>query len=346
MTALVEVEGLSVDYRRGRERFRAVEGVSLRVERGKTLGLVGESGSGKSTIGSVILGLAPAAEGEVRFDGRTVRRRSRAESVELARRIQAVFQDPYGSMNPTRKVAWTLAEGLERTLRLSRAEAGARIRETLHDVGLGTDVLDRYPAQFSGGQLQRLAIARALVMEPDFIVCDEAVSSLDLSVQAQVINLLERLAHARGLAYLFISHDLPIVAHISDDIAVLFAGQVVEQGPAQLIADDPAHPYTRNLVLSAPVPDPRVQAERRRERRGAAPDSARAAGDPRMLEGCPYALRCPFAIAVCHTSRPALEPRADGRAVACHRYDELTAGAAGTGGAIGTTAEEGAGHGR
>lgn len=327
---LLHVDDLSVSYRRRRKEFVAVQGVSFDVDRGRTLGLVGESGSGKSSIGSVLLGLTPAATGQVLLDGVPVDRSSRAASAALARRVQAVFQDPYGSMDPSRKIGNTLAEALRYTVRLNRDDAAQRIRGVLAEVGMDESVLQRYPAQFSGGQLQRLAIARALVVEPDLIVCDEAVSALDLSVQAQVINLFERLAASRGLSYLFISHDLSVVAHMSDEIMVLYAGQVMERGPAQAVAQRPRHPYTQNLVLSAPVPDPGAQAKRRaaRTRRTgedtASADVTVAQKDPRLSPGCPYADRCPFVIDKCRRERPALRDRAGiGSLVACHRDGDL-----------------------
>ncbi len=333
---LLEISQLDVVYRRRRSSVAAVQDVSFDVARGRTVGLVGESGSGKSSIGAVVLGLVAPTGGEVRFDGEPLSRRDRTSREVLARRIQAVFQDPFGSMNPARQIGQTLAEPLHYSLKLSREQARERITQALHDVAMDVEALTRYPSQFSGGQLQRLAIARALVVEPDFIVCDEAVSALDLSVQAQVVNLLEGLSRTRGLAYLFISHDLSVVQHISDEIVVLYRGSVMERGPAALVAEHPAHPYTQNLVLSAPVPDPAAQRERRVARlaRRSAPSGAgvgpqstgtgfSSTGFSGPGEGCPYAARCPFAIAVCRTRRPALELHAPGRLVACHRYDEV-----------------------
>ena len=318
---LVEVRDLEVTYRsRGRGVVRAVDQVSLSIAPGRTLGLVGESGSGKSTIGSVILGLVPPTAGTVRVHGRPVDLRGRSARAEHARRVQVVFQDPYGSMDPTRTVGDTLRETLRYNLRLPAAEADRRVADVLTEVGMPLDVLDRHPGDFSGGQLQRLAIARALVVDPEFIICDEAVSSLDLSVQAQVVNLLERLAHDRGLAYLFISHDLSVVRHVADEIAVLFAGQVVEQGPADMVANSPAHPYTQALVLAAPVPDPVAQRARGVLRRA---NRRSMAGSAHDALGCPFAARCPFAVEVCRVQRPPLLPRASGARVACHRYDEL-----------------------
>ncbi|MFF4253833.1 oligopeptide/dipeptide ABC transporter ATP-binding protein [Streptomyces sp. NPDC001663] len=329
MTDLVKVRDLSVTYPRPRRSggpLHAVRGVDLTMRRGETVGLVGESGSGKSTIGSALLGLVPAADGTITFDGADITRASRADRRLLARRMQVVFQDPYGSMNPAHTVADTLAESLRYNLALPAEEIQKRVLRALDDVGLPPGAARRYPAAFSGGQRQRIAIARALVMEPDFIVCDEAVSALDLSVQAQVLNLLARLKETRGLSYLFISHDLAVVRYLSDSIVVLYAGRVVERGPAARVAESPAHPYTRALLAAAPVPDPVVQLGRRTERLRAV--AAVAATPARPGTGCDFAARCPFAQEICRTTRPELVDREDGVAVACHRYDQITAQAA------------------
>jgi ABC-type oligopeptide transport system ATPase subunit len=330
-------EDLAVVYRRpGQRTVTAVDGVSLAINRGQTLGLVGESGSGKTTIGSVMLGLIQPDQGRVLLDGEPAAWRSRAQRAVMARRIQAVFQDPFGSMNPVRKIGQTMSEVPRYNLHLKPSAIAERIERALADVGMASDVLDRYPAQFSGGQLQRLAIARALVVEPEFMVCDEAVSSLDLSVQAQVINLLASLAVSRGLAYLFISHDLTVVRHLSHEIAVLYAGQIVEQGPASAVATNPRHPYTKALVLAAPVPQPAEQRARREARLRLAAPSARgqtgladqmgqvSLADSRPLasrtpsSGCRWAPRCRLVRPVCRSERPVLSSRRPGWKVACH----------------------------
>ncbi|MEV6349187.1 ATP-binding cassette domain-containing protein [Actinoplanes sp. NPDC051851] len=269
---LLRVRDLEVCYRRPGRRsgpVTAVHGVDLTVHRGETVGVVGESGSGKSSIGAAVLGLIRPHAGLVEFDGRDITHCSRAERRELARRMQVVFQDPYGSMNPARTVGDTVTEALRYNLGLNRHEIRERLDRALDDVGLPPETAGRYPAQFSGGQRQRLAIARALVMEPEFIVCDEPTSALDLSVQAQVLNLLAGLQQSRGLSYLFISHDLAVVRHLSDRIVVLRAGRVVEHGPAETVAVEPSHPYTRALIAAAPVPDPEQQRLRRSARRQA-----------------------------------------------------------------------------
>ena len=325
-TALLRVRDLNVAYRRPRRRggdLHAVRGVDLTVRRGETVGLVGESGSGKSTIGSAILGLVPATGGTVDFDGADITRSSRADRQLLARRMQVVFQDPYGSMNPAHTVGDTLSEALHHNLGLPADAMRERVLRALDDVGLPPGAARRYPASFSGGQRQRIAIARALVMEPDFIVCDEAVSALDLSVQAQVLNLLARLKRTRGLSYLFISHDLSVVRYLSDRIVVLYSGRVVEHGPASQVADKPGHPYTRALLAAAPVPDPVIQRRRHAERLRTV-SATPATG--RTSTGCDFAPRCPFAQEACWSTVPELVDHG-GVSVACHRYDEIAAGA-------------------
>ena len=320
---LLRVHDLRVCYTRAGGKggtVTAVHGVDLTVHRGETVGLVGESGSGKSSIGAAILGLTAPASGLVEFDGRDITHSSRAERRDLARRMQVVFQDPYGSMNPARTVGDTVTEALRYNLGLNRQEIQERLDRALADVGLPPGTADRYPAQFSGGQRQRLAIARALVMEPEFIVCDEPTSALDLSVQAQVLNLLARLQQSRGLSYLFISHDLSVVRYLSDQIVVLYAGRVVERGPAETVAGAPRHPYARALIGAAPVPDPELQRVRRAERRQALSTTSAPRFAP---EGCAFAPRCAFAVNRCRTTRPGLETVGEVE-LACHRHDEIT----------------------
>ncbi len=249
---LVVVRGVGQSFGSGRRRTRALHGIDLQIERGEVLGLVGESGSGKSTLGAIMSGLLAPSEGTVLFDGRplVVRRGRRAR--DLARRVQVVFQNPRGALNPLRTIADSLTEGPRLALGLTRGEARDRAVAALADVGLDAGTLDRYPDAFSGGQRQRIVIARALAMEPEFLVCDEVVSALDLSVQAQVLNLLADLGRRRRLTYLFISHDLTVVRHLSDRIAVLQDGELVETGTAAQIHDHPRENYTRRLLASIP----------------------------------------------------------------------------------------------
>ncbi|GAA1949608.1 oligopeptide/dipeptide ABC transporter ATP-binding protein [Catenulispora subtropica] len=317
-TPLVDVSHLTVRYPGARRRtpVTAVDDVSFSVGYGRTVGVVGESGSGKSSIGAALLGLVPVADGTIRYDGEDITHATRRDRRRLARGMQIVFQDPFGSMNPARTVGATLGEALRFNLGLGEAETRARLVEAVREVGLPEAALDRYPGQFSGGQRQRLAIARALAVKPAFIVCDEPVSALDLSVQAQVVNLLMRLKQTHGLGYLFISHDLTIVRHLSDEIVVLFAGRVVEQGPAAIVGERPTHPYTRALLAAAPVPDPDRQAERRL-RRTAGPRPATGIA----VDGCAFSERCPLVVDRCRAERPELLPAPGGVAVACHRSD-------------------------
>jgi ABC-type oligopeptide transport system ATPase subunit len=258
---LLKVSGLTVSYRRGRRRFTALDDVTLEVGAGQTVALVGESGSGKSTLGNTVLGLVPAEAGTVFFDGEDITRAGARRRRALARHIQAVFQDPYGSFNPVRTVGQALAEPL-RAHNLAHNQKGD-VGAALERVGLSADAADRYPGQFSGGQRQRIAVARALMLSPRLIVCDEPLSALDLSVQAQVLNLLKDLQRELGISYLFITHDLAIVRHIADRVVVLYRGRVVEAGPASEVCDHPGHPYTRRLISAAPVPDPARQRARR-----------------------------------------------------------------------------------
>ncbi|HEX3647171.1 MAG TPA: ATP-binding cassette domain-containing protein [Pseudonocardiaceae bacterium] len=261
MNAALELENLSVVYP-GRRPVPAVSDVSFTVERGETLALVGESGSGKSTIGKAIVGLAPLSKGIVRVDGVPVRPDRPSARRELARQVQLVFQDPYSSLDPTRTVGHTIAQPLLVQERLAPPVWAARVRELLDMVGLPADAARRYPGEFSGGQRQRVAIARALIVRPQVVVCDEPVSALDLSVQAQILNLLSRLQTDLGLSYLFISHDLTVVRRLAHRVAVLRAGQLVELGSATRVYQQPHHPYTRALLDAAPVADPAVQRGR------------------------------------------------------------------------------------
>lgn len=263
---LLQVQDVCVNFPQGKSRvFHALKGVSLDIRPGETVGLVGESGSGKTTLGRVILGLTPATAGRVVFDGEDITHASAARRRTLGRDIQVVFQDPYGSLNPARTVGDTLAEPLLNDRSLSPKDMAQRIAEVLQRVGMPADTAQRYPGQFSGGQRQRIAIARAVIARPRLIVCDEPVSALDLSVQAQVLNLLKELQQSMGLALLFISHDLTVVRHVSHRTVVLYRGNIVEQGDAAQVHAHPQHPYTRALLAAAPVPDPLAQRERRAE---------------------------------------------------------------------------------
>jgi ABC-type glutathione transport system ATPase component len=266
---ILQVTDLAVDRGTGRGRKRVVDDVSFDVPTGTTLGLVGESGSGKTTTGMAILGMLPVTSGTVIFEGRDISTVRRGERRALGSRRQVIFQDPYSSLDPSKTIGYTLAEPcriVPKQQRMSAAGIAERQATLLESVGLSQDAARRYPAQFSGGQRQRIAIARALMLSPQLIVCDEPVSALDLSVQAEVLNLLVRLQRELGLSLLFISHDLSVVRHISHSIVVLRNGRVVEQGPAERVYDDPHDDYTRKLLAAAPVPDPAEQRARREAR--------------------------------------------------------------------------------
>jgi oligopeptide/dipeptide ABC transporter ATP-binding protein len=325
VTALLEVEDLSVEFHlgRGRPPLRAVDGVSLQVGARETVGLVGESGSGKTTLGRAVLGLTAIRSGRVAFLGRDVTRAGHRQRRRLSADLQAVFQNPYSSLNPTRTIGQTLDETLRVHGSPSRRQAAERVAAMLERVGLPAEAAGRYPAHFSGGQRQRVAIARALMVGPRLVICDEPVSALDLSVQAQILNLLRDLQEELDLSYLFIAHDLAVVRHMSHRIVVLYRGRVMEEGLAAAIHSSPAHPYTRALLDAVPAPDPEVQRQRRLARVKAA--AGAAVPDPR---GCPFAPRCPHALEICTRERPLLESTPAGTQVACHRWSELGAGAA------------------
>ncbi|HEU5028282.1 MAG TPA: ABC transporter ATP-binding protein [Spirillospora sp.] len=260
----LEVRDLQVAYGRSRRRTDVVKGVSFGIAPGETLGLVGESGSGKTTIGRALLGLVPVAGGSITFRGHDITRLPRSRRRAVARDIQVVFQDPYSSLNPS----MTIEDILVEPLRVAGVEGGrARVRELLRQVGLPDDAGTRYPSEFSGGQRQRIAIARAVALRPGLVICDEPTSALDLTTQARALGLLRRIQRETGAAYLFISHDLGVVREVSDRIAVLHEGAIVEMGDSEQVSLRPAHPYTRRLQLATPVPDPDVQARRRQRRR-------------------------------------------------------------------------------
>ncbi|SDY60678.1 ATP-binding cassette domain-containing protein [Herbiconiux ginsengi] len=266
---LLVVEDLHVDYPvKGwrRKPFKALNGVSLDILPGECVGLVGESGSGKTTLGRAVLGLAPVTGGSIRFKGAEIGTLSRRERRRLSEEIQVVFQDPYSSLNPSLTIEQSLTEPL-RVKKVSAADASRRVRTLLDQVGLPSNAAGRLPREFSGGQRQRIAIARALALSPQLIVCDEPVSALDLSTQARVLDLFKDIQEATGVAYLFVSHDLAVVRHLSHRVAVMYHGEIVEYGPGDKVTSDPEHPYTQRLLLAAPVPDPALQEQRRADRR-------------------------------------------------------------------------------
>jgi peptide/nickel transport system ATP-binding protein len=327
---LVEIENLKVWFPiksgllldRHIGDIRAVDDVSLRIERGETVGLVGESGCGKSTVGRTILRLYRPTAGRIVFDGQDISTLSEGELRPLRRRMQMVFQDPFASLNPRHSVGRIVGEPLRTHGISNRREIGPRVRELLNTVGLPADAAGRYPHEFSGGQRQRIGLARAIALNPDFVVADEPVSALDVSIQAQIINLLEELQEEFDLTYLFIAHDLAVVRHISDRIAVMYLGWIVEVSPAAELYENPLHPYTISLLSAVPIPDPVV--ERERESILLAGDLPSPANPP---QACRFHTRCPYVQPTrCREEVPPLRTLATGHQVACHWAEDIREG--------------------
>ncbi|MCC6718296.1 MAG: ATP-binding cassette domain-containing protein [Acetobacteraceae bacterium] len=293
---------------------KAVDGVSFLLNRGETLGLVGESGCGKSTTGLAVLRMLDITAGRVVFDGEDITRHDRAAMRPIRKRMQMVYQDPYGSLNPRMKVVDLIAEPMiVHDLLPNRAARADRARELLALVGLRPDMADRYIHEFSGGQRQRIGVARALSMEPDLLICDEPVSALDVSIQAQIVNLFQDLQQSLGLTYIFVAHDLAVVRHISDRIAVMYLGRIAEIADRETLYRRPLHPYTQALLAAVPIPDPEIEATR--------PQIAVAGEVPSALNpppGCRFHTRCPLAVARCRTEEPALRDVGAGQMVSCH----------------------------
>jgi peptide/nickel transport system ATP-binding protein len=302
--------------------IRAVDDVSLTINRGETVGLVGESGCGKSTVGRTILRLYKPTDGRIVFDGKDLSQLGESELRPLRRRMQMVFQDPFASLNPRHSIGRIIGEPLRTHGLANRKESATRVRELLSIVGLPQDAATRYPHEFSGGQRQRIGLARALALNPDFIVADEPVSALDVSIQAQIINLFEQLQEEFQLTYLFIAHDLAVVRHISDRIAVMYLGTIVEVSPAAELYESPLHPYTISLLSAVPIPDPVVEKER---------ESILLAGDlpspANPPPACRFHTRCPFIQPTrCRDEVPLLRKLASGHEVACHWAEDIREG--------------------
>ena len=323
MTVLIEATGVSKHYpvetgrmfRRTTTPLRAVDNVSLSVEEGETLGLVGESGCGKSTLGRLLIRLLPATAGNIRFGGTDITALGGRPLRNVRRSMQIVFQDPYGALNPRMTVEDIVMEPLLIHGAKPNADSRAQVSDMLSRVGLPARALERFPHEFSGGQRQRIGIARALILRPRFVVCDEPVSALDVSVQAQIVNLLQDLQAELGLTYLFIAHDLGVVKHISTRVAVMYLGKIVEVAEKRALYAEPRHPYTRGLIASVPVTHPSQRARGRAERQRLEGDIPSALNPP---SGCRFHTRCPLVQPICREQEPATREPAAGHLVACH----------------------------
>jgi oligopeptide/dipeptide ABC transporter ATP-binding protein len=304
--------------------LKAVDGISFDIYPGETLGLVGESGCGKSTAGRTIIRLYEPTEGELYFNGKNIYELPRHEMQEVRRDFQMIFQDPYASLNPRMTVEEIVAEPLDiHKVYRNQKEKHEKVIELLELVGLNEEHANRFPHEFSGGQRQRVGIARALALNPKFIVCDEPISALDVSIQAQVVNLLEDLQKRLGLTYLFIAHDLSMVRYISDRVGVMYLGHMMELAKSEELYDNPIHPYTKALLSSIPIPDPEIQRSRKRIMlEGDVPSPI----NPK--ECCRFVERCPYAVGRCHETTPEFKEITEGHSVACHRADEIVAGTA------------------
>lgn len=315
---LVKTENLTKHFQIGRKQtLHAVDGISLDIQENEILGLVGESGSGKSTFGKTLIGLHPRTSGAAYYNDELLPATFTPEDhLKYSRELQMIFQDPYSSLNPRMTVLDIVGEGLHIQGQHSRSQIRELVAEWMVKVGLNADHMSRYPHEFSGGQRQRIGIARAMIIQPKFVVCDEPISALDVSVQAQVINLLDELKQSLGLTLLFIAHDLSMVRYVSDRMAVMYLGSLVETGPANDVFFDPQHPYTQLLIESNPEPDP--EHERNREY---IPIRGEIASPVNVGAGCRFADRCPKAMSQCKTVTPAVTKLSDERSVACHLFE-------------------------
>jgi oligopeptide transport system ATP-binding protein len=317
-TPLLEVQDLRIYFPVESGLLKAVNGVSLAIGKGKTIGVVGESGCGKSTLGRGMLGLHKPDGGKVLFKGRDIWSFDRKERKRFRKEVQMIFQDPYASLDPLYVIGDTIAEGMDVHGLYTGSERHRRVVELLHMVGLNEGHANRFPHEFSGGQRQRIGIARALSVEPELIVCDEPISALDVSIQAQIVNLITRIQRAMGLSLLFITHDLSMVRHISDQIAVMYLGSLMEVAPSDDLYERSYHPYTKALLSAIPVADPEVERRRKRIVLSGDVPSPIDLGDE-----CSFRQRCAYATDICGREKPELRERGMGHFVACHNFEAI-----------------------
>ena len=316
MAPLIEVRHLKKYFKTPRGMLHAVDDVSFAVEAGRTLGVVGESGCGKSTLGRVVLGLLQATAGEIWFDGKNITGCKGRERHELRREMQIIFQDPFSSLDPRKSVRQLIAEPLKTYHRYSRQELQTRVDQLMEEVGLARRLVGAYPHELDGGRRQRIGVARALALNPKFIVCDEPVSALDVSIQAQILNLLQDLQEEKGLTYIFITHDLSVVKHISDDILVMYLGTMVEKCPSRELFRYPLHPYTKGLLSAIPIPSTKVKHQRIILR-----GELTSPVEPKP--GCRFASRCSYCQERCRQEQPEFQELRPGHYVACHCAREI-----------------------
>lgn len=316
---ILEVQNLKQYFSLGKNKVvKAVDDISFFINKGETFGLVGESGCGKSTAGRSVLGITKPTSGRILYDGMDISTYTKAQKLQFKKNAQMIFQDPYACLDPRMTIGSIIKEGMEVHFHYSRKEADEKVRELLDKVGLTEDYASRFPHELSGGQRQRIGIARALAVEPEFIVCDEPIAALDVSIQAQVVNLLMKVQEERRHAYLFISHDLSMVRHISDQIGVMYLGSFVEMAPKNEIYAHPLHPYTKALFSAIPKPDPDLNwAKTRVKLEGEVPSPINTP------EGCKFCARCPYANQRCRQETPVLQDVGSGHMVVCHRLDEI-----------------------
>ena len=313
---LLRVEHLKKYFNTKRGVLHAVDDISFTLDRGQTLGVVGESGCGKSTLGRTVLGLLNATDGHIIYDGQDITNCNKATYREMCKKMQIIFQDPFSSLNPRMSVWQLIADPLKTSGKLSKQELNAKVAELMDTVGLARRLTYSYPHELDGGRRQRIGIARALALDPEFIVCDEPVSALDVSIQAQILNLLQDLQEEKGLTYIFITHDLSVVKHISNEIMVMYVGCMVEKCSARELFHRPLHPYTKGLLSAIPIPSIRAK-----QKRIIMQGELTTPVDPKP--GCRFANRCPYAKEICTREQPVLEDMGDGHFVACHCVKEI-----------------------